>query len=182
MGKLSARKKRVKQRVKIGKVAPETVAHVESLDARVEALQLLILLGLQAVTDELQQAVVELAGPRYQRKAADLPLRRWGSQLRSVYLALLLDGKSFADEQIIIALGVTLDGRKIPLGFVQAATENERVSSLPGRTSRRTCPRVSSHASVARWRRPTASRPTTGACDVGFLTASPMGRHGVTRH
>ena len=30
MGKLSARKKRVKQRVKIGKVAPETVAHVES--------------------------------------------------------------------------------------------------------------------------------------------------------
>jgi transposase-like protein len=44
-----------------------------------------------------------------------------------VYLALLLDGKSFADEQIIIALGVTLDGQKIPLGFVQAATENERV-------------------------------------------------------
>jgi hypothetical protein len=34
-----------------------------------------------------------------------------------VYLALLLDGKSFADEQIIIALG-----------FVQAATENERVA------------------------------------------------------
>ena len=42
-------------------------------------------------------------------------------------VALFLDGKSFADEQIIIALGVTLDGRKIPLGFVQAATENERV-------------------------------------------------------
>ncbi len=60
--------------------------------------------------------MVELAGPRYQRKAADLPLRRWGSQLGSVYLALLLDGKSFAAEQIIIALG-----------FVQAATENERV-------------------------------------------------------
>ena len=56
--------------------------------------------------------MVELAGPRYQRKAADLPLRRWGSQLGSVYLALLLDGKSFAAEQIIIALGVTLDGRR----------------------------------------------------------------------
>ena len=41
-------------------------------------------------------------------------------------VALFLDGKSFADEQIIIALGVTLDGQKIPLGFVQAATENER--------------------------------------------------------
>ena len=42
-------------------------------------------------------------------------------------VALFLDGKSFADEEIIIALGVTIDGRKIPLGFVQAATENERV-------------------------------------------------------
>jgi hypothetical protein len=34
--------------------------------------------------------------------------------------------RKLADEQIIIALGVTLDGQKIPLGFVQAATENER--------------------------------------------------------
>ena len=42
-------------------------------------------------------------------------------------VALFLDGKSFADEEIIIALGVTLDGQKIPLVFVQAATENERV-------------------------------------------------------
>ena len=42
-------------------------------------------------------------------------------------VALFLYGKSFADKQIIIALGVTLDGQKIPLGFVQAATENEWV-------------------------------------------------------
>ena len=42
-------------------------------------------------------------------------------------MALFLDSKSFADEEIVIALGVTLDGQKIPLGFVQAATENERV-------------------------------------------------------
>ena len=42
-------------------------------------------------------------------------------------VALFLDGKSCADEEIIIALGVTLDGTKVPLGFVQAATENERV-------------------------------------------------------
>ena len=223
MGKLSARKKGVKRTVGIGNVAFAAVSHVEDLDARIETIQLLIPLGLQAVTDELQQAVVELVGARYQRKASDQPLRRWGSQRGSVYLgdlklpvavprvrnvdddsevsldayqalqtprnmdqglllrmlkgiatrnyescaetvpeafglssstvsrryvkatarrlaqfqersladydlvALLLDGKSFADEQIIIALGVTLDGRKIPLAFVQAATENERV-------------------------------------------------------
>ena len=165
-----------------------------------------------------------LAGPRYQRKGPDQPLRRWGAQAGSVYLgdqklpvevprvrdvvrgtevpleayqalqdasadgpgavvasaerpghaqlrgpaprpsrkpsvcsrssvsrryvkgtarklaefqqrslegydlvALFLDGKSFADEEILIALGVTLEGQKVPLGFVQAATENERV-------------------------------------------------------
>ncbi len=223
MGKLSARKKAVKRTMEVGNVAPEAAAYMEGVDARIEAIQLLIPLGLQAVTDELQQAVVDLAGERYQRKAPGQPLRRWGSQRGSVYLgdqklpvdvprvrnvgddtevllgayqalqtprnmdqglllrmlkgiatrnydacaetvpeafglssstvsrryvkatarklaqfqercledydlvALFLDGKSFADEQIIIALGVTLDGRKIPLGFVQAATENERV-------------------------------------------------------
>ena len=207
----------------IGKVAPEAVGQVEDLDGRIEAIQWLIPLGLKAVTEELQRAVVELAGPRYERKGSDQPLRRWGSQPGSVYLgdqklpvdvprvrnvgsdtevplrayqalqtprqideglllrmlkgiatrnyeacadtvpeafglsrssvsrryvkgsarklaefqerslegydlvALFLDGKSFADEEIIIALGVTLDEQKIPLGFVQAATENERV-------------------------------------------------------
>ena len=201
--RLVARKKGVKRTVSIGKVAPETAEQVEDLDGRIEAIQWLIPLGLQAVAEELQRAVVELAGPRYQRKGSDQPLRRWGSQLGSVYLAdqklpvdvpqvrnvanhtevpllkgiatrnyeacaeavpeafglssssvsrryvkgtarklaefqerslegydlvaLFLDGKSFADEEIIIALGVTLDGQKIPLGFVQAATENERV-------------------------------------------------------
>ena len=223
MAKLSARKKRVKRVVNIGEVAPEAVVGVDALDGRIEAIQLLISLGLQAVAAELERAVVELVGARYERKAADQPLRRWGSQRGSVYLgdqklpvevprvrnvaddseislaayqtlqtprnldegllrrmlkgiatrnyegcaetipetfglssstvsrryvkatarklaqfqersleeydlvALFLDGKSFADEQIIIALGVTLDGQKIPLGFVQAATENERV-------------------------------------------------------
>ena len=223
MGKLAARKKRVKRTESIGNVAPEAEEQVDALDGRIEAVQMLIPLGLQAVTEELRRAVVELAGPRYQRKESDPPLRRWGSQRGSVYLAdqklpvevprvrnvasatevplrayqalqrprqmdeglllrmlkgiatrnyeacaetvpeafglsrssgsrryvkgtarklaqfqerslegydlvaLFLDGKSFADEEIIIALGVTLDGQKIPLGFVQAATENERV-------------------------------------------------------
>ena len=223
MSKLAARNKRVKRTVSIGRVAPETVEQVADLDSRIEAIQWLIPLGLKAVTEELQRAVIELAGPRYERKESDQPLRRWGFQPGSVYLgdqklpvevprvrdvdsdtevplrayqalqtprqmdeglllrmlkgiatrnyevcaeavpeafglssssvsrryvkgtarklaqfqerslegydlvALFLDGKSFADEEIIIALGVTLDGQKIPLGFVQAATENERV-------------------------------------------------------
>ena len=42
-------------------------------------------------------------------------------------VALFLDGKCFAKEQILIALGVTIEGDKIILGFLQASTENEKV-------------------------------------------------------
>ena len=223
MGKLAAQKKSVKRTVSIGTVDPAAEDLLEDLDARIETIQLLIPLGLQAVAEELDRAVVELAGPRYHRKDTTQPNRRWGSQQGSVYLgdqklpvtvprvrnvksgkeisleayqslqtprnmdeglllrmlkgiatrnyktcaeavpeafglssssvsrryikgtarklaqfqerslkeydlvALFIDGKSFAKEEIIIALGVTLDGTKIPLGFVQSATENENV-------------------------------------------------------
>ena len=63
MSKLAARKKRVKRTVSIGKVIPEMVEQVEDLDSRVEAIQWLILLGLKAVTEELQKAVVEVLLP-----------------------------------------------------------------------------------------------------------------------
>lgn len=43
------------------------------------------------------------------------------------FVALFIDGKSFAEDEMIIALGVTIKGEKIPLGFIQTATENERV-------------------------------------------------------
>ena len=42
-------------------------------------------------------------------------------------IALFIDGKSFAEDGIILAVGVTLEGKKVILGFIQAATENERV-------------------------------------------------------
>jgi putative transposase len=43
------------------------------------------------------------------------------------WLALLLDGKTFAGDQMVIALGVTRTGEKRILGVVQTATENKRV-------------------------------------------------------
>ena len=43
------------------------------------------------------------------------------------YVALFLDGKSFADATLVIALGVTSDGTKRFLGFVETDTENEKV-------------------------------------------------------
>jgi transposase-like protein len=42
-------------------------------------------------------------------------------------VGLFLDGKTFGDDEIVIALGVTISGEKVVLGFVQTATENEVV-------------------------------------------------------
>lgn len=42
-------------------------------------------------------------------------------------VAMFLDGKSFADSQMVVALGIGLDGKKRMLGFVESDTENGRV-------------------------------------------------------
>lgn len=39
-------------------------------------------------------------------------------------VAIFMDGKCFAENQIVIALGITMDGEKILLGFVETSTEN----------------------------------------------------------
>ena len=206
--------------------APAAVAaeaELNALDTRVELIQALIPLGLEAVQDLLQQEVTALAGARYQRAGGVSGYGRWGSQPGSVYLAdqkvavsvprvrdvchdqevplttyqslrqprraeeaavrkilkglscrdyeacvepvaetfgltasslsrrfkratarklaelqerdlsgydlvgLFLDGKTFGEDEMVIALGVTLSGEKVVLGFVQTATENEAV-------------------------------------------------------
>lgn len=201
--------------------------HVDllALDARVELIQAVIPLGLEAVNELLQQEVCQLAGERYRRGGGVPGYARWGGQRGSVYLAdqkvaiavprvrdthhrreiplsayqalqnprradeaalrkivkglscrdyepcvdavsetfglsssslsrrfkrasgkklaelaerdlsaydivaIFLDGKTFGDDAMVIALGVTMKGEKVVLGFVQTATENERVCS-----------------------------------------------------
>jgi transposase-like protein len=44
------------------------------------------------------------------------------------FVALVMDGKAFGDDELIMALGVTIGGEKIPLGFVQSGAENARVT------------------------------------------------------
>ena len=46
------------------------------------------------------------------------------------WLVLVLDGKTFAGDQVVIALGVTATGAKRILGLVQTASENKRVIGL----------------------------------------------------
>jgi putative transposase len=42
-------------------------------------------------------------------------------------VAIFIDGKWFAENEIVIALGVTVDGNKVLLGFVETSTENHKV-------------------------------------------------------
>ena len=42
-------------------------------------------------------------------------------------VALIIDGKRFGEDEIIIAAGITTEGRKVVLGMVQAPTENSAV-------------------------------------------------------
>ena len=42
-------------------------------------------------------------------------------------VAMVLDGKAFAQDMMVTAVGVTLEGRKVILGFVQVSTENAEV-------------------------------------------------------
>jgi len=202
-------------------IRPSTVLP-PTLDARVEAIQALIPLGLAAVAAELEAEVTRLAGPRYARQDGQPDQVRWGRQPGSVYLAdqklaiavprvrdrrrqielplasyaglqqprtldeglfrrvlggiacgdyaacaeavpaafglsrstvsrrfirastrhlaalqerrldeeewvaLFVDGKRFAEDELVIAVGVTVTGRKQVLGFVQTATENRK--------------------------------------------------------
>jgi putative transposase len=193
------------------------------LQTRVELIQALIPLGLEAVADILIQEAEALAGPKYSRKGGLPGHYHWGSETGSVYLeeqklpisrprvrknkgkeevplttytglqqpkkaeelvfkkmlaglscrqyqtcaealpetfgispstlsrrfvqtsakqlekllerdlsehdfvALFMDGKNFAEDEMLIALGVTLSGEKVILGLVQTASENEKV-------------------------------------------------------
>ena len=42
-------------------------------------------------------------------------------------VALFLDGRTFADATMVVALGITLSGEKRFLGFVETDTENAEV-------------------------------------------------------
>lgn len=43
------------------------------------------------------------------------------------FVAIVMDGKRFGDDGIIIATGITMEGRKVVLGLIQAATENHKI-------------------------------------------------------
>jgi transposase-like protein len=202
-------------------VAYEEMKSLNESSTRIELIQMLIPVGLQAIEEELQSEVSKLAGARYTRTHPDL--KRWGCNEGSVFLgdqkvsiavprvrdilqgkevplssyrgfqsprsidevvfkrlingistrkyekaalevpatfgikkssisrkfirasarklkeclerdlsgydivSIFIDGKGFAENEIIIALGITLTGEKVVLGFIESSTENARV-------------------------------------------------------
>jgi putative transposase len=99
------------------------------------------------VVEEELERKVERFGGSCMGRAAGTPGGLWAEGLRHVppylratarkleallergldrydFVALVLDGKTFADDTMVIALGVTLGGKKVVLGFVQTGTEN----------------------------------------------------------
>lgn len=62
-------------------------------------------------------------------RASAKKLREFTERDLSEYniVAIFIDGKWFAENEIVLALGVTIDGDKIPLGFVETGTENHVV-------------------------------------------------------
>lgn len=65
---------------------------------------------------------------RFQRASAR-QLQALGDRPLDGYdvVAVLLDGKRFAADEMVLAVGVTVSGEKVILGFVQTATENRQV-------------------------------------------------------
>src|ERR1700692_4946597 len=81
-----------------------------------EAVREAIGLGASTVSRRCKRATA--------RKLRELTERRLeGYDL----VALLLDGKTFAEDEMVAGVGVTITGEKVLLGFVQTATENRKV-------------------------------------------------------
>ena len=125
------------------------------LDAKVELIRSLVPLGLLHVEEVLDEEVPALAGERYARKDASVDGRRHGSNPVAIGLSgstvsrgfiqasaaqlrefqerdlsgedVVLDGKTFAEATMVIALGIALSGEKRFLGFVETDTENAQV-------------------------------------------------------
>lgn len=70
----------------------------------------------------LSQASVSRSFQERSRKALEAFEQR--SLGEEDFVALWIDGKYLAGVQIVICLGLTIDGRKLPLGFVETTTEN----------------------------------------------------------
>jgi putative transposase len=84
-------------------------------EAAVEAVPGAIGLSKSTVSREFKKATAKQLKAFQERDLSELDV-----------VAFVLDGKTFADDEIVIALAVTMQGDKVFTGFVQTDTENTR--------------------------------------------------------
>jgi putative transposase len=98
----------------------------------------------------LSRVINGISQGKYERAAEHVPetfgikktsitrkfIRASGKQLESFLkrdlsmhdiVAIFIDGKFFADNEMVIALGVTISGEKVILGFIETSTENHTI-------------------------------------------------------
>lgn len=127
---------RVRDRLRRVEIPLESYRQLQQPRALDEGLFRRLLGGLAcreyAACAEAVPAAFGLSASTVSRRFARVSARRLRElQERSLagerWVALFLDGKTFAEDEVVIALGVTLGGEKRVLGLVQTATENRRV-------------------------------------------------------
>jgi putative transposase len=129
--KLPIRYQRVRDRKKAREVELTTYKRLQQPHRTDEGLLKKILLGLSCRRyRECSEAIPEafsLSPSTVSRRfirASVTKLRELMDRRLDAHdlVAIVIDGKRFADDEMIIALGVTIEGKKVLLGFTQAAT------------------------------------------------------------
>ena len=77
-------------------------------------------IGLSAST--VSREFIQASADRL-RQFQERPLHRYD------FVVIFLDGKTFGQDTLVMGLGVTAEGEKVMLGFVQTGTENEKALS-----------------------------------------------------
>jgi len=113
--------------------SPERYSQMKELPAMSEKMKEAVLLGLSQ--GDYERVASRFAGGfgLSQSTVSERFIERSAKALeefetRSLedldFTALIIDAKHVAGKQMVVALGVTIEGRKIPLGFAEASTEH----------------------------------------------------------
>jgi transposase-like protein len=119
-----------------GEIPLESLAHLRGTGTLDEVLLKRVLYGISCRNYEVAAAAVPGAIGLSSSTVSRSFTRASAKQLKGLQerdlseldlLAIFLDGKTFADMTMVVAVGITLTGEKHVLGFVETGTENEAV-------------------------------------------------------
>ena len=119
-----------------GEISLESLRHLRGTGTLDEVLLKRVLYGISCRNDAVAAAAVPGAIGLSSSTVSRSFTRASAKQLKGLQerdlseldlLAIFLDGKTFADMTMVVAVGITLTGEKHVLGFVETGTENAAV-------------------------------------------------------